>query len=89
MVSAALALIMAVPVAVGVALFISHYAPRRMAGALGYLIDLLAAVPSVVYGLWGVAFLVPFMHGPSEWLTSTWDSSRCSAATARSAGRSC
>jgi phosphate transport system permease protein len=59
---------MAVPVAVGVALFISHYAPRRMAGVLGYVIDLLAAVPSVVYGLWGVIFLVPFMQGPSEFL---------------------
>ncbi|MEV6865826.1 phosphate ABC transporter permease subunit PstC [Streptosporangium subroseum] len=67
-ISATLALIMAVPVAVGVALFISHYAPRRMAGVLGYVIDLLAAVPSVVYGLWGVIFLVPFMQGPSEFL---------------------
>ncbi|MER5323814.1 phosphate ABC transporter permease subunit PstC [Streptosporangium roseum] len=68
LISAILALIMAVPVAVGVALFISHYAPRRMAGILGYVIDLLAAVPSVVYGLWGVIFLVPFMQGPSEFL---------------------
>lgn len=67
-ISALLALIMAVPVAVGVALFISHYAPRRLAGVLGYVIDLLAAVPSVVYGLWGVVFLVPFMQGPSEFL---------------------
>ncbi|MFJ2031413.1 phosphate ABC transporter permease subunit PstC [Streptosporangium sp. NPDC087985] len=67
-ISATLALIMAVPVAVGVALFISHYAPRRLAGVLGYVIDLLAAVPSVVYGLWGVVFLVPFMQGPSEFL---------------------
>src|SRR5690349_11859126 len=65
-VSATLALIMAVPVAIGVALFISHYAPRRMAGILGYVIDLLAAVPSIVYGLWGLAFLVPFMDGPSK-----------------------
>ncbi|MEV7009752.1 phosphate ABC transporter permease subunit PstC [Streptosporangium sp. NPDC051022] len=68
LISAVLALIMAVPVAVGVALFISHYAPRRMAGVLGYVIDLLAAVPSVVYGLWGIVFLVPFMQGPSEFL---------------------
>ncbi|GAA4233255.1 phosphate transport system permease protein [Streptosporangium album] len=67
-ISALLALIMAVPVAVGVALFISHYAPRRLAGVLGYVVDLLAAVPSVVYGLWGVVFLVPFMQGPSEFL---------------------
>lgn len=52
-----LALAMAVPVAVGVALFISHYAPRRLARVLGGLVDLLAAVPSVVFGLWGAQFL--------------------------------
>ncbi|MFC0862668.1 phosphate ABC transporter permease subunit PstC [Sphaerimonospora cavernae] len=66
--SSFIALVIATPVAVGVALFISHYAPRRLASALGYLVDLLAAVPSVVYGLWGIAFLVPFMLGPSEFL---------------------
>ncbi|MFC6081636.1 phosphate ABC transporter permease subunit PstC [Sphaerisporangium aureirubrum] len=69
-ISSLLALIMALPVAVGVALFISHYAPRRLAGVLGYIIDLLAAVPSVVYGLWGVIFLVPFMTGPSNFLNT-------------------
>lgn len=68
LVSALLALVMAVPVAVGVALFISHYAPRRLAGVLGYVIDLLAAVPSVVYGLWGVTFLVPAVQVPFEFL---------------------
>lgn len=56
--AAALALAMATPVAIGIALFISHYAPRRFASGLGYLIDLLAAIPSVVYGLWGVQVLV-------------------------------
>ncbi|MEO3797866.1 phosphate ABC transporter permease subunit PstC [Nonomuraea sp. B10E15] len=66
--SSALALVIAMPIAVGVALFISHYAPRRLAGLLGYLIDLLAAVPSVIYGLWGVAFLVPLLREPSQWL---------------------
>ncbi|WP_146843375.1 phosphate ABC transporter permease subunit PstC [Cellulomonas composti] len=50
---------LAVPVAVGIALFISHYAPRRMASALGYVVDLLAAIPSVVFGLWGVLVLAP------------------------------
>ncbi len=68
--SSFLALIIATPVAIGVALFISHYAPRRLAAVLGYVVDLLAAVPSVVYGLWGVAFLVPFMRGPSEFLNT-------------------
>ncbi|GAB1821892.1 phosphate ABC transporter permease subunit PstC [Herbidospora sp. RD11066] len=67
-ISSFLALIIATPIAIGVALFISHYAPRRLASALGYVIDLLAAVPSVVYGLWGIIFLVPFMVGPSKFL---------------------
>ncbi len=59
--AAALALLMAFPVAVGIALFISHYAPRRIAQLLGYVIDLLAAVPSVVFGLWGIKVLAPFV----------------------------
>ena len=54
-----LAMVMAVPVAVGVALFIAHYAPRGIASVLGYVVDLLAAVPSVIYGLWGIYYLAP------------------------------
>jgi len=57
--AAALALIIALPIAIGIALFISHYAPRRLAQGLGYVIDLLAAVPSVVFGLWGGKVLAP------------------------------
>jgi len=57
--SAALALLMALPLSIGIALFISHYAPRRLAQGLGYIVDLLAAVPSVVYGLWGILVLAP------------------------------
>ncbi len=57
--AAAIALLIAIPISVGIALFISHFAPRRMAAGLGYMIDLLAAVPSVVYGLWGGVWLVP------------------------------
>ncbi|WP_237248844.1 phosphate ABC transporter permease subunit PstC [Spelaeicoccus albus] len=56
-IAAAIALVIATPVSVGIALFISHFAPRRMASFLGYLVDLLAAVPSVVYGLWGWLWL--------------------------------
>lgn len=58
-ISATLALLIATPLSIGIALFISHYAPRRLAQALGYLVDLLAAVPSLVYGLWGIAVLAP------------------------------
>ena len=57
--AAALALVISLPLAIGCALFITHYAPRRLANALGYLIDLLAAVPSVVFGLWGIGVLAP------------------------------
>src|SRR4051812_12951140 len=68
LISSTLAMIMAVPVAVGIALFVAHYAPRRLASPLAYLVDLLAAVPSVVYGLWGLYFLVPHMVGLTTYL---------------------
>jgi phosphate transport system permease protein len=64
----AIALVMGAPVAIGIALFISHYAPRRIAGALGYLVDLLAAVPSVVFGLWGIFVIRPFLLPLGTWL---------------------
>ncbi len=57
--AAFLALLLATPLAVAVALFISHYAPPRLARPLGYVVDLLAAIPSVVYGLWGIIVLAP------------------------------
>jgi len=66
--AALLAMLMAAPLAIGVALVISHYAPRRIARPLGYLIDLLAAVPSVVYGLWGRAVLAPAILPLYKWL---------------------
>jgi phosphate transport system permease protein len=69
--TSALALVMAVPVALGVALYITQYAPRRLATLLGYVTDLLAAVPSVVYGLWGVYLLLPHLVGVQEFL-SKW-----------------
>lgn len=68
--AAVLALAMAVPVSIGVALFISHYAPRRLAQPLGYLIDLLAAVPSVVFGLWGAQLLGPAVKPLYAWLNA-------------------
>jgi phosphate transport system permease protein len=66
--SAAIALLIAVPLAVGVALSISHYAPRRIATTIGYVVDLLAAVPSVVYGLWGIGFLGLHLVPVYAWL---------------------
>ncbi len=68
--AAAIALIIATPIAIGVALFISHYAPRKIAQVLGYIIDLLAAVPSVVFGLWGILVLAPTMQPFYLWLNT-------------------
>ncbi|WP_431950863.1 phosphate ABC transporter permease subunit PstC [Actinacidiphila sp. bgisy167] len=67
-VSSIIAMVIAVPIAVGIALFISHYAPRRVASPLSYIVDLLAAVPSIIYGLWGALFLVPHLTGLNMWL---------------------
>jgi len=67
--SAVIALLIATPLAIGIALFITHYAPRRLAQALGYLVDLLAAVPSLVYGLWGVFVLAPKTVPVTTWLS--------------------
>jgi phosphate transport system permease protein len=53
-----------------VALVISHYAPRRLARTVGYLVDLLAAVPSVVYGLWGIGYLGNHLAPIYAWLAT-------------------
>jgi len=66
--AAVLALILAVPFALGIALFISHYAPRRLAVPVAYVIDLLAAVPSVVFGLWGARSLATYLVPLHAWL---------------------
>jgi phosphate transport system permease protein len=66
--AAVLALLIALPLAIGVALTVSHYAPRRLATLIGYMVDLLAAVPSVIYGLWGGLFLGPHLVPLYDWL---------------------
>lgn len=63
-----IALVVATPLAIGIALFISHYAPRRLASLLGYIIDLLAAIPSVVYGLWGALVFSQILQPFYVWL---------------------
>ncbi|NKX55071.1 phosphate ABC transporter permease subunit PstC [Arthrobacter mobilis] len=70
LVAAGIALLIATPIGIGVALFISHFAPRRLAQSLGYVVDLLAAIPSVVYGAWGVAVLAPALVPVYEWLAA-------------------
>ncbi|SEO64766.1 phosphate ABC transporter permease subunit PstC [Trujillonella endophytica] len=68
---AVIALLVATPLAVGIALYVTYYAPRRIATALGYVIDLLAAIPSVVYGFWGLAVLAKQLVPFHEWLDDT------------------
>src|SRR3954447_5115916 len=72
-----MALSMAVPVALGVSLYVTQYAPRRVATYLGYATDMLAAVPSVVYGLWGIFFLLPHLIGTQVFLSKYFDRKTC------------
>jgi phosphate transport system permease protein len=65
-VSSLLALIIAVPISLGIAIFLSELAPQWLSRPLGFVIELLAAVPSVVYGLWGVFVLAPWLRESIE-----------------------
>lgn len=72
--SSAWALVLAVPVAVGIAVFLTQYAPARLSRTFGAMVDLLAAVPSIVFGLWGIFVLAPklsplatFLNTHLEW----------------------
>ncbi|WP_286135052.1 phosphate ABC transporter permease subunit PstC [Mycobacterium sp. UM_Kg1] len=62
------ALSLAMPVALGVAVYLAQYAPRRLVGPLGYMVELLAAVPSIIYGAWGLYVLAPRLRGTALWL---------------------
>src|SRR5215475_5155506 len=66
--AAALAVLLAVPLAVAVAVFITHVAPKRLVLILGFFVDLLAAVPSVIYGLWGIFVFGPAAVPVLQWL---------------------
>src|ERR1700727_3965995 len=62
------ALVLAMPVAVCIAIFLAQYSPRRVTGPLAYVIDLLAAVPSIIYGVWGLYVLAPRLRPVATWL---------------------
>lgn len=72
LVTSALALIIGVPVAVSAAIFMTELCPRRMKGPLTVMVDLLAAVPSVVFGLWGFFVLIPKLKPIEQWVTDTF-----------------
>jgi phosphate transport system permease protein len=65
-----IAMLLAVPVAVGLALYITDVAPARLRKPLAYVVDLFAAVPSVVYGFWGIFALMPAIHPIADDLSS-------------------
>ncbi|HEX5580221.1 MAG TPA: phosphate ABC transporter permease subunit PstC [Gemmatimonadaceae bacterium] len=62
LVSSFLALLLATPLALGVAIFLSEFAPQWLRTPVAFLVDLLAAIPSVIYGLWGIFFLIPVLR---------------------------
>jgi len=61
-VSSLLSLLIAFPLSVGIALFLNEIAPAKMARVIGFLVEMLAAIPSVIYGLWGIFVLVPWLR---------------------------
>ena len=72
LVTSAIALVIGVPVAVSTALYLTELCPRRLRGILTILVDLLAAVPSVVYGLWGLYVVAPKIQPIEKWLADTF-----------------
>jgi phosphate ABC transporter permease protein PstC len=72
LITAAIALVIGVPVAVASALYVTELCPRPLRGPLVILVELLAAVPSVVYGLWGIFFLIPKLKPAEQWISDTF-----------------
>jgi phosphate ABC transporter permease protein PstC len=71
-ITSAVALIIGVPIAVATALYVTEMCPRRLRSPLTIVIELLAAVPSVVYGLWGILFLAPKLQPAEQWFADTF-----------------
>ena len=69
LISSLVALVLAVPLAVGVSIFVTELCPRVLRGAISFTVELLAAIPSVIYGLWGIFVLAPLLRKYVEpWL---------------------
>lgn len=65
-VSSLLAVLLAAPLSIGVALYLNELAPKKIVPAVGFLVEMLAAIPSVVYGLWGIFVLAPWLRTSVE-----------------------
>src|SRR5437763_3215250 len=72
LITSGIALVIGVPIAVATALFLTELCPRRARGPLTILVELLAAVPSVVYGLWGFFVLIPKLKPAEQWFADTF-----------------
>src|SRR3954469_10218837 len=72
LITSSVALVIGVPVAIATALFTTEFCPPRLRGVLGGTVDLLAAVPSVVYGLWGFFVLIPKLRPAEQWFSDTF-----------------
>jgi phosphate ABC transporter permease protein PstC len=72
LVTSGIAVFIGVPVGVATALYVTELCPTRLRGPLTIMVDLLAAVPSVVYGLWGALYLIPKLKGPQQWVSDTF-----------------
>lgn len=73
LVTSFIAIVLALPVSIGIALFLTDFAPPRLARPLVYLVELLAAVPSIIYGLWGLHFFAPtILKPPAEAISDTF-----------------
>lgn len=70
--SSAIAVMISAPISIGTALFLREIAPRKLAGVVAFLVELLAAIPSVVYGLWGVFVLAPVMRDHIQPFLANW-----------------
>ncbi len=62
LVTSAIALLLGVPVSLGIALALSEFTPKKLSFTISFLVELLAAIPSVIYGLWGIYVLIPFLR---------------------------
>jgi phosphate ABC transporter permease protein PstC len=72
LITSTIALLIGVPVAIATAIFLTELCPRRARGTLTITVELLAAVPSVVYGLWGLFFLIPKLRPAEQWFADTF-----------------
>src|SRR5215218_723650 len=72
LITSAIALVIGVPVAIATALYITELAPNRVKAPLMITVELLAAVPSVVYGLWGIQVLAPKLEPAEQWFSDTF-----------------